>query len=540
MPPGGDKYGAWFDRAAADAAVAFFPRYLRHTEGEWAGHPFVLSDWQRDRIIRPLFGWKRADGTRLIRTVYLEVPRKNGKTELAAGVSLIALLADGEFGGQVYSAAVDEEQAKLVFKKAGVMVGFAEELHREIDVFKTSIYCGALMASFRPLSSKPGGKHGFHPSGLIADEIHAWPDRELYQVVHDGMAGRRQPIEVLITTAGIHGEGFGWEMHDYAEKVLDGTIEDPTFLAVIFAAAANDDWTDEAVWAKANPNLGISPKLEFLRSQCAQAKESPRLENNFRRFHLNQWTEQTERWIPMERWDNACKAVRRELDGALAGRRCHGGLDLSAVTDLTGLGLIFPALPEDPWEWDLWCHFWMPEHGLDKRVKKDRVPYDKWAKAGFITLTEGNVVDHDAIRGFLTGEGESPPEGPAVVDLVDLAELAIDRWNAHQITTQLQGDGVTVVPFGQGFASMSAPSKEWEAQVLAGTLNHMGNPVLRWMMANAEIQTDPAGNIKPVKPDRRKSTARIDGVVASIMALGRATVDEGPVEIDYQPGQMFA
>ena len=540
MPAGGEKFGAWYDKTAADLAVAFFPKYLRLTTAEWAGRPFVLGGWQEWRIIRPVFGWKREDGTRLIRTVYLEIPRKNGKTELASGVSLIALMADGEFGGEIYTAAVDENQAKIAFNKACAMVRMSEPLAADLEVFKTSIFCPALQASIKPLSSKPGSKHGFNPSGLVADEIHEWPSGDLYQVIHDGEGARSQPLEFLITTAGVAGEGFGWEQHEYAVKVRDGVIEDPSFLPVIFAADAEDDWTDPATWAKANPGLGTSPKLEFLADQCRKAQESPRLENNFKRFHLNLWTEQAVRWIPMEKW-RACRTspVTLETHG---GRRCWGGLDLSSTTDITALVLGFEAAADDT-EVDLFCRFWMPEEGLNERVKRDRVPYDQWAAQGFITLTQGNVVDYDAIRAAITGGGERAVQygETPIIEQVDLVDLAIDRWNATQITSQLLEDGVEVVQFGQGFASMSAPAKEWERQVTAGILNHADNPVLTWMMSNTEVKTDPAGNIKPVKPDRQKSSKRIDGIVAGLMAVARLTADlDETITVSYTPGQMFA
>ena len=525
MPLGGEQFGAWFDEGAAQLACEFFPRYLRHTEAEWAGRPFELAPWQRDRVIRPLFGWKRVDGTRLIRTVYLEVGRKNGKTELAAGVSLIAMMADGEFNGQAYSLACDKDQAKIVFEKAGVMVGFSDELGRHLEVYKTSIFCPALMARFKPLSSKPSTKQGFSPSVVVGDEIHEWPDGELYQVVHDGEAARSQPIELLLTTAGAGREGFGWEKHEYAKKVTEGIIIDPAFLPVIFAADPDDDWTDEAVWEKANPNMGVSPKIEFLRAQFKAARENPRLENNFRRYHLSQWTDQVIRWIPMARWD-ACPDVPLSLEG-MVGRHCFGGLDLSSTTDITALALAFPDAGGG---YDLLVRFWMPGHGLKDRCRRDGVSYDVWAAEGWITLTEGDTVDYDLIRAEITGCGEGVDvlAAPVVTDHVDLRGLAIDRWNATQITTQLGGDGVEVVPFGQGYKDMSPAAKEWEKLVFDGKINHGGNPVLRWMMSCVEIQTDPADNIKPVKPARHTSKARIDGIIAGIMAIGWAVRAEKP------------
>lgn len=288
MPRGAEKFGAWWDEGSAQRACAFFPAMLRHTEGEWAGKPFYLRDWQRDQIVRPLFGWKREDGTRLYRSAWIEIPRKNGKTELAAGLALLLIFVDQEFGGQGYSMAVDEDQAKIVFNKATVMVSMNEALSNRLELLKKSIFCPALQSSFKPLSSGPRGKHGFSPTFAIGDEVHEWRDGELADVVHKGTAARRQPLEIYITTAGINGIGYAWEQHELALEIIAGDVIDPTFLPVIFAAGENDDWTKEETWRKANPNYGISVKPDYMREEAAKAARSPRAENDFRRFHLNQ------------------------------------------------------------------------------------------------------------------------------------------------------------------------------------------------------------------------------------------------------------
>lgn len=528
MPPGGEQYGAWFDHDAADAAVAFFEHHLRHTEGEWYGQSFRLSDWQRDRIIRPVFGWKRADGTRLIRVLFLELPRKNGKTELAAGIALLILVGDGEPGGQVYSMAVDKEQASIVFNKAVVMAALSPALSEALDPYTTSLYCPELVASFKPLSRSPGGKHGFSPSGAVADELHEWPDGELHDVVHKGAAARRQPLEVLITTAGQSGIGYGWEVHEKAMEILRGERIDPTFLPVIFAADAEDDWTSPETWKKANPGYGNSVKPDFLATECRDAIGHPRKEADFKRFHLNVWVDQGQATgLDMAAWDR-CR-IRPVSLASLAGRPVFGGLDLSTTTDLTALALV--ARRTDGPGWDVWWRFWLPvasRQKLAERCRRDRVDYDKWIAAGYIRETVGDTVDYDVIRAEITGKGDGADAlaraWVPVIEAVDLAELAIDRWNASQITTQLGNDGVTVVPFGQGFASMSSGSKELERAVIASDLNHGGNPVARWMAGCVAFATDGRDNIAPVKPDRRRVPKRIDGIVASIMAIGRAMV----------------
>lgn len=527
MPRGGEKLGAWFDHAAAAAAVSFFRTYLRHTEAEWWGRPFVLSPWQ-ERIVRAVFGWKRADGTRLVRTLYLEVPRKNGKTEFAAGLALLLLVADGEPGGQGYSMAVDAEQAKIVFNKAVTMVGLSPSLASVLETYKTSIYCPQLVASFRPLTSNARSKHGFSPSFAIGDELHEWPDGEIHDVVHKGTAARRQPLEILITTAGEPGIGYGAELHERAEQILAGTREEPEFLPFIFAADPGDDWTQPATWAKANPNLGISVKESYLASEVAAALGNERKIGDFKRYHLNIWNEKVAAGLPMDQWD-ACR-IRTVTLETLAGRRCWGALDLSSTTDLTALALVAAV---GRGEWDVWWHFWMPTAGLKERVRKDRVPYDRWIAEGWITGTEGNTVDYDAIRAFVSGGvPHDLVETRPVAHQVDLVELAIDRWNATQIVTQFVQDGIEVVPFGQGFASMSGPSKELLRLIGTGALNHGRNPVARWMATCTGFEADSADNIKPAKPDRRTSIKRIDGIVALIMALGRAILlEEKPVDL---------
>ncbi len=523
MPKGGERYGAWYDDDTAEIAVRFFPAYLRHTEAEWWGKPFILSPWQEE-IVRAVFGWKRSDGTRLIRQLYLELPRKNGKTEFAAGLSLLVMIGDGEYGGQGYFMACGKEQADdTVFKKVSVMVGLSEALARDVVVYKTSIYCPNLMASLKTLSSKAATKHGFSPSFALGDELHEWPDGELHDVVHKGTGARRQPLEVLITTAGEPGVGYGWELHERAEQVIKGEVEDPTFYARIYAAGPEDDWTKPETWAKANPNLGVSIKEDYLDAEVAKAKGNARKIADFKRYHLNIWNEKAVSGVNMAHWD-ACPVRLVTLED-LRGRRCYGALDLSATTDLTALCLAAP------WEsgggLDMWWKFWMPTEGLKDRVRRDRVPYDEWIASGLITGTDGNVVDYDAIRAFISGGvAHDLVDCEPVKNIVNLVDLAIDRWNATQIVNQLTQDGVNVVAFGQGFASMSAPSKEFERLLGAKLLNHGGNPVARWMATNTSFMSDGGENIKPVKPDRKKSVKRIDGIVTAIMAIARTSANQ--------------
>ena len=316
------------------------------------------------------------------------------------------------------------------------------------------------------------------------------------------MGARRQPLTVITTTAGYDKHSLCYELWDYAEKVSAGIIQDDSFLPAIFAAGKDDDWKDPKTWAKANPNFGVTVQQSFYEQECQKAIALPSYENTFRRLYLNQWTEQDVRWLSMDAWD-ACAAPVPDL----AGLPCFAALDLSSTTDLSALVLAFPI--EDTIH--LLPFFWMPAEGIKKRVERDRVPYDRWIKDGFIEATPGRVIDYEYIRNKIN----------ALAEKYHIKEIAVDRWNATQLSTQLEGDGFEMIGFGQGFASMAAPTKELERRILEGTINHGKNPVLRWMASNVTTEQDAAGNLKPSK---KKSTERIDGIVATIMALGRVAV----------------
>ncbi len=496
--------GHWFDQAAADRAVGFFRDCLTHTKGEWAGQPLELSDWQADRIIRPLFGWKRADGTRRYRTAFIMIPRKAGKSTLAAGIGLYLLFADGEPGAEVYSAAADRDQAGIVFEMARGMVAACPMLSKRAEAFKRAITVPSTASSYKVLSSDAYTKHGLSASGIIFDEVHAQPDRELWDVLTTSVGARRQPLTVAITTAGYDRHSLCFELYDYACKVRDGVIDDPAFLPVIYEAEQGDDWKSPATWRKAHPGIGVSVKEEFFEAECAKAQHLAAYQNTFRRLYLNQWTEQADRWISLDTWD----ANDTELPD-LEGRECFAGLDLASTTDVAALVLAFPVgdrlylLPK----------FWIPADGMRRRIERDRVPYDAWVRDGWVEKTDGATTDYDVIRARINTLGER----------YKIRDVAIDRWNATQLGTQLQSDGFAVFGFGQGMASMSAPMKELERRLLGGTIGHGGNPVLRWMASNMAATQDAAGNIKP---DRTKSTNRIDGIVAAIMAIGRLMVAE--------------
>jgi phage terminase large subunit-like protein len=500
----------------AEQAVEAFPKLVRLTSGEWAGRPFALEGWQADDIVRPTFGWRREDGTRRYRRVIVFVPKKNGKTEMAAGLGLVVTYADGELGGQGYCLATNRDQARIVFEKMSAMVAMSPALAKHFTPLKTAIWCAQLNNAIKPLTGKPQGKHGLEPSLIIGDEVHEWPDSELYDFVRTGAASRRQPLEFLISTAGVR-QGFGWELWQHCQRVLAGEVDDPETLIVIYAAGQDDDWTDPAVWAKANPNFGVSVKEAYLAAEVAKARDNPRLENTFRRYHLNQWTEQLVRWIQMEKWGSVgTRWAAPEFESELEGQPCFIGLDLSSTTDLSAACLWFPPHGERQ-QWRKLTRVWMPADNVAVAVRRDHVGYDQWIASGAMRTTPGNTVDYGFIR-------------EAVLDdcsRFDVQAIGLDPFNAHQFAQQLQNDdGLPVVYVRQGFLSLNAPTKEFERLVLSGLVDHGGHPVARWCVGNAAVATDAAGSIKPAKD---KSTGRIDTVAADIDALAVWLASRGPI-----------
>lgn len=495
-----------YDEEAADFVVAFIEQ-LRHTKGEFYNQPFELIDWQ-EKIIRDVFGTLKPDGYRQFTTAYIEVPKKCGKSELAAAVALYMLCADGEQRAEVYGCAADRDQSSLVFDVACDMVRLSNALSKrcEIRPSRKTINFVPTNSVYKALSADVAGKSGVNVSALVFDELWVQKDRKFFDMMTKGTSdARRNPLHFIITTAGNDTNSICYELHQKAMDILAGRKVDPTFYPVIYGAAEDEDWTDPEVWAKANPSLGITIGMDKVEAACASAQQNPGEENSFRQLRLNQWVKQAVRWMPMDKWDQCALAVDPE---ALEGRVCYGGLDLSSTTDLTAFCLVFPPLDEDEPFYVL-PYFWCPEDTLDLRVRRDHVPYDTWEKQGFMETTEGNVIHYGHIEKFIESLGER----------YNIREIAFDRWGATQMVQDLEGMGFTVVPFGQGFASMSPPTKELMKLVLEKKIAHGGHPVLRWNMDNIFIRTDPAGNIKA---DKAKSTEKIDGAIAMIMALDRA------------------
>jgi len=493
-------------QALADRAVAFI-NSLKHTKGVWYGKNFELLPWQ-DKIVRDLFGTLKPNGYRQYNTAYVEIPKKQGKSELAAAIALYLTCGDGEYGAEVYGCAADRQQASIVFDVAVEMINQCPALKRRCKILASTkrIVYEPLKSFYQVLSAESYTKHGLNVHGVIFDELHAQPNRALYDVMLTGSGdARKQPLYFLITTAGTDRNSICYEVHQKAEDILKGKKNDPTFYPVIYGLKDDEDWTDEKNWYKANPSLDITVDVDKIRAAFNNAKENPAEENLFRQLRLNQWVKQSVRWMPMDKWNLCSFPVDKEK---LKGRLCYGGLDLSSTTDITAFVLVFPPEDEDD-KYQVLPFFWLPEETLELRVRRDHVPYDKWKAKGLVLTTDGNVVHYGFIEKFIEELGTQ----------YNIKEIAYDRWGAVQMVQNLEGMGFTIVPFGQGYKDMSPPTKELMKLVLEQKIAHGGNEVLDWMIDNIYIKTDPAGNIKP---DKEKSTEKIDGAIALIMALDRA------------------
>jgi phage terminase large subunit-like protein len=498
----------YFDEAAAQHALVFFG-FLKHSKGEWAGKVVELEPWQQF-IIWVIFGWKRADGTRRFRTAYEEVARKNGKSTIAAGVGLYLLVADGEGGAEVYSAATKRDQAKITFSEAHRMVLASPFLRKRVKAFRDNLHIEGTASKFEPLGADADTLDGLNIHGAIVDELHAHKNRDLWDVLETATGARRQPLMFAITTAGYNRQSLCYQEHEYATKVLSGIIEDDSFFGIIFSLDDGDDWEDESCWIKANPNLGVSKHLDKMREKAKKAKAMPSALFAFLRLELNVWTNSSTKWIKREHWDACGKQVDIEQ---LHGLSAYGGLDLSSTTDISAFVLVFPPQCDED-DYQVLCHFWIPEEAMHERTKRDQVPYEAWVDQGYITATPGNAIDYDFILAQIDEDAQ----------LFDLPEIAFDRWGSTKIIQEIESRGLTCAQFGQGFKDMSPATKELEKLILSHHLAHGNNPVLNWMADNLVVLIDPAGNIKP---DKQKSAERIDGMVALIMALARAVIHGG-------------
>jgi phage terminase large subunit-like protein len=499
-----------YSRDLAQNAIDWFPRYLKHTKGEWNNVRFDLLPWQAE-LVGKLFGTVKKNGKRQYKTVYCEVPKKNGKSELAAGIALKLLFADNEPGAEIYGAACDRDQASIVFHVAAEMVRKNPKLGSRckiLDSTKRIIHNNG--SYYRVLSAESYSKHGYNVHGLIFDELHAQKNRELWDTLTE-MSGdaRTQPLYFAITTAGFDRHSICYEVHEHAQRVLSGAIKDPTFLPMIFAAEDGADWTDENTWKACNPSLGTIIDIEKVRESCKAAQDTPAKENNFKRLRLNIWTEAMTRWITSEKWAR-CNTGKIDAE-SLKGRKCYGGLDLSTILDVSAWTLCFPP-EEDGGKYEFLHQFFIPADNMVERERRDKVPYSAWIRRGLVTATPGDVIDYAFIEAKILEDNEQ----------YQIQEIGMDPWNAQPTIAVLQDAGINVTELRQGYRTLSPLCKDFEIRVLDGELEMGGNPVMDWMISCAEIMSDPAQNIKVVKPAREQTSRRIDGVVSSIMALGCA------------------
>ena len=504
---GTDDARFFFDEAEANRAVAFIETLCCFDNGE----PFVLQPWQKD-FVRKLFGWKRrSDGFRRYRIVFLATPKGNGKTPLMAAVGAFLLFTVA--GASIYSAAADRDQASLCLTDAKNFVNVSPDLRERAEILRGSIVVPARGSFWRSLSSQARSKHGIRPLAVLFDEVHTQQNRELWDTLYTGRLKNPNSLIFAATTAGFDTKSICYEIYQHACQVRDGAVEDPEFLPVIYEAAHDDDWRDPKIWAKANPNLGVTVREEDLATECRKAIEQPAIQNRFRRLHLNQWTEQEVRAIDMNAWREKCGGP---LDMArLSGRPCWVGIDLSTKLDVTCAAFLFP---QDDGTFDLVVHSWIPEENMPLRIRRDRVPFDAWVRDGWVEATPGNVIDYGFIRKRLN----------ELREVYDVQEVAFDPWNAQQISVQLAEDGFEVIEFPQQPSRLNDPTQMLIALIGAGKIHHGDNPVMTWMASNLVTKENAGGLIYPVK-GRRGSPDRIDGLVATIMALGRSSTQEAAV-----------
>ncbi len=496
----------YFDKEAASKAINFIEIFCSHTKGELSGTPLLLEDWQK-KIIGDLFGWKQENGLRKYRTAYIQVPRKNGKTTLASSVALLMLFMDKERGSEIYCAASDRAQSGLVFEIAKGMILNNKELSSRAKVFRNSITNESKGNFFQAISSDSNTKHGFNANCIIYDELHTAKNRDLYDTLLTSTGARIEPLFISITTAGYDKNSICYEVYNYAKQVKDKLIVDDSFYSAIFEAELDSDITDEEVWKKANPNYGISLRKEYMKRESQRAVDVPSYQNTFKRLMLNIWTDSQTAWIGAKEWE-LCEG---EVDlQKLKNKECYVGLDLASTRDISALVLLFK---EDE-KFIIVPYFFIPEENAKKRSERDKVDYVTWVRDNHIIATSGDVADYNFIKQKILDLGKE----------YLIQSICYDRWNASQLVIDLQNEGVPMEPFGQGFVSMSAPSKQLEALILGKEIIHDGNPVLKWMIANTVMEEDAAGNIKASK---KKSSEKIDGTVALVMALGSYMTEGG-------------
>lgn len=527
--------GAWFDHAKADAIVAAWPRIFRLTDDRFRGVPFKLLPWQ-ELTVRMLVGWKKPieiidpathkaviTHVRLFRRLDLWIPRKNGKSEFLAALGVLFFVLEKVYGGQAFVFGRNEDQGRVPFGKMQEIIRVAEGLLEDaqgnlrIDLNNRSIYVRETGSSCLLLTGKPDGKHGRSPTVILGDEIHEWATREIADTLRQGTGARLQPIELYASTAGRKANRVGYDWYQESVAILEGAIDDATTLVVHYAIGEEDDWTDEAIWRKANPSLGLTPTLDYLRGEFRKALGRPVQEALFQCYHLNRWVDQVGGWLPKSKWllNQVGQGGWKDARTRLKGRRCFAALDVSATQDITALVLLFPPDGEDG-RWSIVPRFWVPEATLGRRADEDkRVDWRRWVSSTALEVTPGDYVDQNFVM-------QATLE--AFRDY-DVQALGFDKWNAAKLITDLQAEGLDaerMIEMRQGHQTLGAPTKEFERMVFAGRFDHGGHPVLAWMAGHCVVRFDYNLNYMP---DKKASRDKIDGIVASVMAVGLATAD---------------
>ena len=509
----------YFDKRAAKKAVGFIETFITHTKGELSGQPFLLEDWQK-KIVSDLFGWKnKKTDLRKYRTAYIQIGRKNGKSTLASALALYMLFADDERGSEIYSAAGDRQQAGIVHEIAKGMIVANPELSKRSKVYRNSIVNESKGNFYQAISSDSKTKHGFNANCIIFDELHTQPNRDLWDTLTTSVGSRRQPLTIAITTAGYDRNSICHEIYKYAQQVDNQSVKDETFYSCIYEAEMDDDITDEDVWKKANPNYGVSLKKNYMEIESQRAVDVPSYQNTFKRLMLNIWTDSVSVWIPNNEW----MECHQEFDySTLEGKECWGGLDLASTRDISAFVLLFKVDEK----YIVLPHLFIPEENAKKRSERDGVDYVTWKNQGHIIATDGDVADYNFIKEKINELSKK----------YRIQSIAYDRWNASQLVIDLQNDGANMDPFGQGFVSMSAPTKELEKLIIGKQIIHNDNPCMNWMLSNVAIQEDPAGNIKIAK---NKSKEKVDGLVALVMALGEMMTEESTDSVYDERGLLI-
>lgn len=496
--------GFYFDEAAGERAAMFFS-LLKHYKGSFSGQNFTLLPWQAF-FISTLFGWKKADGSRRFRYSYLKVSRKNGKTTLAAGICLYGLIADGENAAEIYTAATTKFQASIAFKDAMEIVKIEPHLSGMAETYQSSLYIPSTSSTMRPVSSEDKVLDGLNPHIALIDEYHAHRDDGIFNIMKSGMGARKQPLHLTITTAGFNRTSPCYQYEKTCKEILQGIKQDDSQFALIYELDEGDDYLDEKNWIKANPSLGATPSVEFLRQEVIQAKNNPSQLVNLLTKNFNLWTDASETWIEDQKWMQ-CHLPEWVPIEHLQRLPCIGAIDLASTKDLTAFTKIW--IDSEEQKYYTQTRYFLPSDSMQARVKRDGVRYDVWSEAGWIELTDGNVTDYRFIKQAILEDCEN----------YRIDSIGYDRWNSSQLVIELVEElgQDTMIPYGQGYVSMSPPSKELEMLINKKEILHDGNPVCRWCLSNVELSRDAAGNIKP---DKAKSSEKIDGTVSKIIALG--------------------